>query len=213
MLVRLERAGQIALRGGRFALGQPLAQRGVEDKARFPGQILRGDVDLHQQIERQLEQLIPQRIVQQPGGAGIVQRAVGVFQVDVDLAGQRGQAVARGRRHQDRGEIVGVDARVVLNQALARQESRVEADVVADDWRLADEVAQRRDDGGDGRRADDVLRADAGDTGDEMRNGPAGVDQRAVLVDDLTIAQANRADFDDGIVEWVEAGRLQVNRD
>ena len=91
------------------------------------------------------------------------------------------------------------------------QEAQVEADVVADDERVARELEEVRDGLVDRGRLLDVLLGDAV----ELRadDGAAGLDQRRPAVGDLAALDLDRADLDDLAQLDVPAGGLEVEHD
>ena len=117
--------------------------------------------------------------------------------------------------HQPAGQGDGVDAHRVearVPGALERgaQERHVEADVVADEDRAAEELEQRRQHGLDARRRRDEGVGEAGEHRDLRRDGPARVDERLERAEELAAAHLDRADLGDRVVGAVAAGRLEV---
>ena len=90
------------------------------------------------------------------------------------------------------------------------KEGEVEADVVADDHRVADELLQRREHRADPRRLVDDGVGQAGEHGDLRRDRPAGVDQRLEGAEELAAADLDGADLGDLVVVAVAAGGLEV---
>ena len=130
--------------------------------------------------------------------------------------GQRAQAAVRHLvAHQPAGEGDGVDAHRVeagVAGALERvaQERHVEADVVADEDRAAQELEQRRQHGLDARRRRDERVGEAGQHRDLRGDGAARVDERLERAEELAAADLDRADLGDHVVDAVAAGRLEV---
>ena len=129
------------------------------------------------------------------------------------VLGQDAQAVARPARQQDRRQLPGVQPGVLAQQALAAQEAQVEADVVADHRRAADEARDLVGNLVEARLAGHVAVGDAGELRDLVWDRPAGIDERAVPVDDPVILELGRADLDDGVVGVIQAGGFQVKCD
>ena len=168
---------------GGAAHGAGRDQRIAEDVGQRPEAVFRQPVDLHQDGARQLGGDLGQPDEEQPRPLGIFQRAMLARHAQPKVLGQDAQAVARPARQQDRRQLPGVQPGVLGQQALAAQEAQVEADVVADHRRAADEARDLAGDLVEARLADHVAVGDAGELRDLVGDGPAGIDQRAVAVD------------------------------
>ena len=86
-----------------------LRQGGLESRTRVPFRQRPGRVDdLLQRAQRQRQHALPQRPVEQGGGGGVGQGAVGIFQGDGELLSQAVEIVARRGRQHGRGQLVGI---------------------------------------------------------------------------------------------------------
>ena len=120
--------------------------------------------------------------------------------------------------HEATGQAVGVDRAVVEAGAVGAdqgglEEADVEAHVVPDHHRAADELEE----GGQhlvdrGRRQHHGL-GDAGEHGDLGRDGQARVDEGLEGAEALAAAQLHRADLGDRAVGRRAAGGLEVDHD
>jgi hypothetical protein len=91
------------------------------------------------------------------------------------------------------------------------QEPDVEADVVADDHGVADEVDQRGQDGADAGCGGDEGVGQAGQHGDLRGDRPPGVDQRLEGAEALAAAHLDGADLGDRVLVAVAARGLEVD--
>jgi len=132
---------------------------------------------------------------------------------DAEALGQRTERVAGQRRQQDRGQLPCVEARVLEQQTLLAHESEVEGDVVSDDREATGEPHHRPGDLLEARLVKYIPVADAGKHGDFEGDRAARVDQRSILLDNLSIGELDSADLDDGVSLRVDTGRFQVQRD
>ena len=95
----------------------------------------------------------------------------------------------------------------------ARRNADVEADVVADEHGVADELEQRAGSTAlDARRRGDQGVGEPGEHGDLRRDRPAGVDEGLERAEALAAADLDGADLGDHVVVAVAAGGLEVER-
>jgi hypothetical protein len=127
------------------------------------------------------------------------------------------ERIRRGRGHEHRRKLRGVQALRPGREAVPLEEGEIEADVVPDEGRLAREGREPTDRVRDGRRADEVLVLDAGEPRDRRADVAARIDERAEPLARLDAVRrqsnAYRADLDDPIRLRIEPRRLQVDRD
>jgi len=127
------------------------------------------------------------------------------------------ERIGRGRGHEHRRKLRGVQALRPGREAVPLEEGEIEADVVPDEGRLAREGREPTDRVRDGRRADEVLVLDAGEPRDRRADVAARIDERAEPLARLDAVRrqsnAYRADLDDPIRLRIEPRRLQVDRD
>ena len=123
---------------------------------------------------------------------------------------QRAQAVTAGRGHEHRGQFVSVDHFVGEDHARGFQEAQVEADVMADDDGIAEEVGQVVEHVVQPRGAGDHRVANAGQAGDETGNVAGWADEGGEFVFNAPRGEAHRTDVDDFVRTRVEAGGFQV---
>ncbi len=148
--------------------------------------------------------------------ARIAKRAVTVANRHMERCRQAIQSGAAHARHVAPPERDGVYAaggerrRQVAAVGLIVQEVQVEADVMADDGALGDEVAQLRQHRRRQRRARQHLVADAGKLGDELRDAPLWIDQLRERVEELAAAHDHRPDLDQPVTARRQAGRFHV---
>ena len=162
---------------------------------------------------REAARLGAQQLEEPARGVRIVRSAMRVGQRQAKAFSQRAQAVARLGGQHDRRQFPGVQPDIAGEQTVGAHKAQVEAHVVADHRRLADETHEGRLDPLERRRADHVAVGDPGDHGDLGWDGPAGVHQGGELLDDLAVAELHRADFDDRVLIRVQPGGFQVERD
>ncbi len=91
------------------------------------------------------------------------------------------------------------------------EEREVEADVVADDHRVADEFLERRQDGPDAGCLVDDRVGQAGEHGDLGRDGAPRVDERLERAEELAAADLDRTDLGDLVVVAVATGGFEVD--
>ena len=91
------------------------------------------------------------------------------------------------------------------------QEREVEADVVADDHRVADELVERGEDGSDPWRLVNDRVGQPGEHRDLRRDRPTWVDERLERAEELAAAHLDGADLGDLVVGAVAAGGLEVD--
>jgi MoxR-like ATPase len=132
---------------------------------------------------------------------------------DAELRRQRSQSVTGGGRQEHGRHIQRVVRLVELEQTLASQERQVETDVVSNQRMVADELGQIAEHLGHTRGAFDHLVVNAGQFGNEGRDGAARVDQRGPLILDPRPAEAHRADLDDGVALGIQPRRLEIEGD
>ncbi len=90
------------------------------------------------------------------------------------------------------------------------EEREVEADVVADDDRVADELVERRQHRTDpGCLVDDGV-GQSGQHRDLRRDRPARVDEGLERAEELTATDLDRADLGDLVIGPVPTGRLEI---
>ena len=97
--------------------------------------------------------------------------------------------------------------------ALLDEEGRVELRVVRRERRAADELEQLRDFRLCGTRIGDHGVGDAGELDHLFGDRLLRIDEAGVFLDDLPVADADRADLHDAVLARVEAGRLKVHDD
>ena len=90
------------------------------------------------------------------------------------------------------------------------QERHVEADVVADEHRVAHELEQRREHRLDPWGWRDQGIREPGEDGDDRRDRPAGVDERLERAEALATADLHRTDLGDDVAGPVATGRLEI---
>ena len=146
-------------------------------------------------------------------------RAVHRFGVGAEVRGERVQAQVRNVvAHEPARQPDRVDP-AVRQAAGSRcgergvEEPAVEADVVPDDHRVAEELEQRRQQLFDRGRGRDHRLGDAGEHGDERRDRDARVHERVEPAEQLTAAQLQRADLGDAVERRRAAGGLEVDDD
>ena len=111
-------------------------------------------------VRRAYAQLEPAGVLErrQGSGARIIQSTVGVGEINVKLADQAGKVVTRRAGQQYGSQVVGINPQIILQNALPVQEGQIKAHIVADDGRVSDEGANRRDDVRHRWFADHILR-------------------------------------------------------
>ena len=147
------------------------------------------------------------------------ERAVDRLGRDAEVARQRGEPEVRNLvahespRDRERVDVAVREARSTRRDQRGVEERDVEADVVADDHRVADELEQRGEHLFDARRGQHHRLGDAGEHGDERRDRHAGVDERLEAAEAFAAAQLHRADLGDRAVARRGAGGLEVDDD
>ena len=198
---------QLVARGATHPQRQQCVRKHGRQGPRATG---RQPVDLHQHGPGQAAGLIAQQLEQPAGGLRIIQGAVLVGRGDPEARSERAQAIAGQRGQQDGRQLPRVQPDVFVQQPLGAHEAQVEADVVTHHRVLTHEAHQRADDAVERRCGAHIPVGDARDQGDLKRDRPAGVDQRAELLDRRAVAILHRADFDDRIFVRAQAGGLQI---
>ncbi len=131
--------------------------------------------------------------------AGIFQGAMCFAHGHRQQGSQRAKRVTVGIRHHDCSQIVGVQRWVFLKEATPTKESKVEADLMAKDGVVSDELPQLRSHLGETRGVGQHGILNASQLSDERRERTARIDQRLILGLDAGAGEADRADFDDRI--------------
>lgn len=131
--------------------------------------------------------------------------------------GSQGAEPAVGHRVADQPPCHGerVDGRVGERLSSGRhqrvvEEGEVEAEIVADQHRAADELEERGEHLADPRRVDDHRLADAGERGDERRDPLVGTDKGLIGAEQLTAAEPCSGHFGQRSGRRRTAGRLDV---
>ncbi len=168
--------------------------------------------DFRRDAPGQHGRVLAQNAEQLPGGLRVVERAMLLGRGDAEVGDQAGEAVGRPGRDQDRCKLPGVEARVFEEQAAVAEKAQIELDVVADDGQAADKSLERAGELLEPGLADDILVADAGQQGDFIGDGPAGVDERGEGLDRLSITVFDGANLDDRVLFSTQPGRFQVQR-
>ena len=151
------------------------------------------------------------------GGVGV--RAVHRFDGGAEVLRERVQLEVRYFvANEPAGDRDGVDppvrhAFIAVRDERGVEERAVEADVVADDHGVACELDERRQHFGDARRRQQHRLGDAGQHGDQRRDGNAGVHERLEATEQLTAAQLERADLGDRVGAGRSACRFEVDDD
>ena len=158
-----------------------------------------------------------QEMEQVGGGERIVERAMTGSMVETEARRERAEfAVGHLVTHEASGERDGVDDRAgqrwpLGSLARSAQEPDIEADVVADDHGVADEVDQGPQDAFDARgvRHEDV--GQAGQHHDLWRNRPSGVDEGLERAEALAAADLDRTDLGDHVLVAIPARGLEID--
>ncbi len=145
------------------------------------------------------------RIVQSPMGLRLESQAELVHQVL--------QTVTPGMGHENARQGESVNAGIGAQHLLFAQESRVEADVVADEGVITHEGAQFLRHLADGRRARHIRIGNPRQLRDELRNAAAGVHKSREALDLTRAAETQGPHFDHGIMLGIQAGGLQIQGD
>ena len=151
------------------------------------------------------------------GGQGIIERPVRRLVGEAQHPGEGAQlAVGHVAAHQTTCQRQRVDASV--GQRLTTgggqcgvEEAAVEAQVVADEHRVAKELQERRQHRLDARRPHDVGVGDAGEHGDVGRDGPTRVDQRLERPQAGAASHLDRPHLGDQVDTGTSTGGLQVD--
>ena len=160
---------------------------------------------------------LEQRVQDLGGGRRVGERAVARRHRHAEVPGEGSELeVGHLVAHQSAREPDRVDATLgQLGVAVRGQggieERDVEPDVVTDDDRPADELEQGRQDLVDARRGQQHGLGDAGQHGDERRDGDPGVHERLEPSEQLTPAVLHRADLGDRAVVRRRPRRLEVD--
>jgi hypothetical protein len=153
------------------------------------------------------------------GGPGVVESTVGRLGAGTEKSGQGGQPVIShlaGQERPGQGQCVdpGVtQLRTARGGQVGVEEERVEAEVVADEHRVAHELEQGGQDLLDGRGEPEKRLADPGQPHDERRDGTLRVDQRLERPEAFPTPVLRGSDFDDAVLARCGARRLQVDHD
>ena len=158
-----------------------------------------------------------QEMEQVGGGERIVERAMTGPMVETEARRQRAEfAVGHLVTHEASGERDGVDDRAgqrwpLGSLARSAQEPDIEADVVADDHGVADEVDQGPQDAFDARRVRHENVGQAGQHHDLRRNRPSGIDEGLERAEALAAAHLDRTDLGDHVLVAIPARGLEVD--
>ena len=148
-------------------------------------------------------------------GVGAVHR----FGLGAEVRGERVQPQVRHvvahepAREPDRVDAAVREAADSRGDERGVEEPAVEADVVPDDHRVADELEERRQQLVDLRRGRHHRLGDAGEHRDQRRDRHARVHERVEPAEQLTAPQLQRADLGDPVEAGRAAGGLEVDDD
>ena len=223
---RLER-DLAQLQGGETGHGRESADRPDDAAETFANELDEGmEDDLRASLDEVAEARhaepggsFEQEVEQFGGGHRIVEGAVSGSSGEAEMVGKGAEPTVRHLvAHQPPGEPEGVDDGVGEGLAPAPaqgcvQESEVEADVVADDHGVADELLQRGEDGVDARRGCDHAVGDPGQQGDGRWDGATWIDQRGEGAEEFAAADLDRTDLGDAVAIGGSASGFQVDDD
>ena len=124
--------------------------------------------------------------------------------------GQEAKGVLHGAGKHHRGQVPGIECRVIQRKPVGGQKSYIEGDIMPYDGMSPDEVSQVVGHRGKGWGPQYSPGRDAGKPLDKLRDIAAGVDERPKYVDLVFALELDRADLDNSVAIGVEAGCLQV---
>ena len=201
--VHAGRAGQV---GGHLELG----------RLRVPGEL----GERHEIVEAEHPEAgcpLDEQVEEVGGGERVVERSMAGLMIEPQARGERAELAVRNLvAQQAPGQRHGVDhgageRRSAVALAGGAEEAHVEADVVAHDHRVADELDERRQDRTDARCVRDQHVGQPGEHGDLRRDRPAGVHQRLEGAETLPALHLDGADLGDLVLVAVAARGLEVD--
>jgi len=123
------------------------------------------------------------------------------------------QAVARRGRHQHRCHLIGVNDRVLLEGAIALEETDVEANVLPQDGIVSNEGFKVWKDIHQQGGIHDHGVGDTGKVGDEGVDWFARIDQGGKFIQNTVLVEFHRADLNDRVVFRVQTGCFDIQGD
>ncbi len=191
------------------ALGQELGEEMLQGPIAALGQTL----DLMQQPGWQPIEALAEGEEDAAGGIGVGAGAMALGEIDLEALGNAAEAELALAGQEELGHVEGVVGGAGREDAAAIEEVDVEADVLAHERAIADELGELGGDGGKARRVVQRRCLDAGETFDLEGRRLVGAHEGLEFGFDAVKAEGDGSDLDDLVVFGVEAGGLGVEGD